>query len=77
MPEEVVKNFREDFNIKNTYHSNAIEENTLTLYETKTVLEDGVTISGKSFREHVEANNHKEVIEYVKDLINDDIPLNQ
>lgn len=77
LPEEVVRNLREDFNIKNTYHSNAIEGNTLTLYETKAVLEDGVTISGKSFREHAEVNNHKEAIEYVEDLINEDIPLNQ
>src|SRR5699024_1844162 len=38
---------------------------------------DGVTISGKSFREHAEANNHKEAIEYVGDLINEDLPLNQ
>jgi len=77
LPEEVVKNLREDFNIKNTYHSNAIEGNTLTLYETKAVLEDGVTISGKSFREHAEANNHKEAIEYMEELINEDISLNQ
>lgn len=77
MPEAVVKNLREDFKIKNTYHSNAIEGNSLTLYETKAVLEDGVTISGKSFREHAEANNHKEAIEYVEDLIKEDIPFNQ
>ena len=76
-PVEVVRNLREDFTIKNTYHSNAIEGNSLTLYETKAVLEDGVTIPGKSFREHAEANNHKEAIEYVEDLINEDLPLNQ
>lgn len=77
LPEDILKNIKEDFTIKNTYHSNAIEGNTLTLYETKAVLEDGVTISGKSFREHAEANNHKEALEYVEDLINDDIPFNQ
>src|SRR5690625_468947 len=77
LPESVVKDLREDFNIKNTYHSNAIEGNTLTLYETKAVLEDGITISGKSFREHAEANNHLEALEYVEDLINQDVPLTQ
>lgn len=77
LPKSVVKDLREDFSIKNTYHSNAIEGNTLTLYETKAILEDGITISGKSFREHAETNNHKEAIEYVEDLINEDIPLNQ
>lgn len=55
----MVKDLKEDFYIKNTYHSNAIEGNTLTLYETKAILEDGITIQGKTFREHTEANNHK------------------
>ncbi|MCT1902970.1 Fic family protein [Oceanobacillus sojae] len=77
LPYEVVKDMKEDFYIKNTYHSNAIEGNTLTLYETKAVLEDGITIQGKSFREHAEANNHKEAIEYVEELINDNVPLSQ
>jgi len=77
LPESVVENLRQDFNIKNTYHSNAIEGNTLTLYETKAVLEDGVTIAGKSFREHAEANNHREALEYLEALVNEDIPMNQ
>lgn len=77
LPYEVVKDMKEDFYIKNTYHSNAIEGNTLTLFETKAVLEDGITVQGKSFREHAEANNHKEAIEYVEELINDHILLNQ
>lgn len=77
LPNKVVKDLKEDFYIKNTYHSNAIEGNTLTLYETKAVLEDGITIHGKTFREHAEANNHKEAIAYVEELINNDIPLNQ
>ncbi|WP_040982664.1 Fic family protein [Oceanobacillus jeddahense] len=77
LPYQLVKDMKEDFYIKNTYHSNAIEGNTLTLYETKAVLEDGITIRGKSFREHAEANNHKEAITYVEELIDDDIPLTQ
>ncbi len=77
LPNEVVKDLKEDFYIKNTYHSNAIEGNTLTLYETKAVLEYDITIHGKTFREHAEANNHKEAIEYVEELINDDTPLDQ
>ena len=41
-----------------TYHSNAIEGNTLSLIETKVVLFDGITIGGKTVREHIEAINH-------------------
>lgn len=77
LPDYVVKDLIHDFNIKNTYHSNAIEGNTLSLYETKVILEEGITVSGKSFREHLEANNHKEALEYVQELIQKDSPLNQ
>lgn len=52
-----------------TYHSNSIEGNTLTLSETKVVLEDGITIGGKSMREHLEAINHKEAILYLEKLV--------
>lgn len=52
-----------------TFESNRIEGNTLTLKETDLVVNEGLTISGKSMREHLEAINHKEAIEYVKHLM--------
>ena len=51
-----------------TYISNAIEGNTLTMSETKVVLE-GITIGGKSIKEHLEAINHREAILFLEDLI--------
>ena len=59
-----------------TYHSNAIEGNTLTLSETKVVLE-GITIGGKSMAEHLEAINHREAILFVEDLITNKEPLSE
>lgn len=59
---QLQKDIREDWEITHTYHSNAIEGNTLTLGETKAVLLDGITISGKSLREHLEAVNHREAM---------------
>lgn len=41
-----------------TYASNALEGNTLTLAETKIVVEDGLTIGGKPLRDHLEAIGH-------------------
>lgn len=64
----VVKNLHEDLVLRWTYHSNAIEGNTLTLMETKVVLE-GITIGGKSLREHFEAINHRDAILFVEALI--------
>ena len=51
-----------------TYNSNAIEGNTLTMSETKVVLE-GITIGGKSIVEHLETINHRDAILFVEDLI--------
>ena len=52
-----------------TFESNRIEGNTLTLRETDLVINEGLTISGKSMREHLEAINHQEAIAYIKHLM--------
>jgi Fic family protein/predicted transcriptional regulator len=60
-----------------TFESNRIEGNTLTLKETDLVINEGLTISGKTMREHLEAINHKEAIEYVKYLIDKKSEVNE
>ena len=72
----IVRNLREDLIVRWTYHSNAIEGNTLTLQETKVVLE-GITIAGKSIREHLEALNHKNAILLLEDLVQKNEPLTE
>lgn len=52
-----------------TFESNRIEGNTLTLRETDLVVNEGLTVSGKSMREHLEAINHQEAIGYIKQLM--------
>lgn len=52
-----------------TFESNRIEGNTLTLRETDLVINEGLTVSGKSMREHLEAINHQEAIAYIKHLM--------
>lgn len=71
----VLQRLREQLIVEWTYNSNAIEGNTLTLQETKLVLEQGVTIGGKSVREHFEAINHKEAIEFIEHLTSRKEPL--
>ncbi len=73
---EIAGNLYEDLIVRWTYNSNAIEGNTLTLKETKVALE-GITIGGKTMREHFEAINHREAILYVEDLIKQNEPLSQ
>jgi Fic family protein len=59
-----------------TYNSNAIEGNSLTLSETKVVLE-GITIGGKSVVEHLEVINHREAILFLEEMINNNDPLSE
>ena len=65
---EQVKNLKTFFDVEFTYNSTAIEGNTLSYQETKIVLLDGITIGGKSVREHLEIINHKEAIDYIEEL---------
>jgi Fic family protein len=59
---------RTALNIEFLYESNRIEGNTLTLRETQLVLQEGMTISGKSLREHLEAINHNEALAFIEEL---------
>lgn len=63
-----LKKMREYFNIEYTFESNRIEGNTLTLKETSLVVNEGLTISGKSMQEHLEAINHAEAVDFVIEL---------
>lgn len=60
-----------------TFESNRIEGNTMTLLETDLVINEGLTISGKSMREHLEAINHQEAIAFIKDLVQKNSVLNE
>lgn len=59
----------EALELEYTFESNRIEGNTLTLQETNLVVHEGLTVSGKSMREHLEAINHSEAIEFMKSLV--------
>ena len=65
---QALKKIEEAYNIEYTYESNRIEGNTLTLQETELVVNEGVTIAGKSMREHLEAINHAETLDYIRDF---------
>ena len=60
-----------------TFESNRIEGNTMTLRETDLVINEGLTISGKSMREHLEVINHQEAIAFIKDLLQKNTPVNE
>lgn len=68
IPADALGRLHEEMRLVHTYHSNAIEGNTLTLQETKLVLEEGLTIGGKSLREHIEATNNAKAFDRMEEL---------
>lgn len=62
IPSIALERMRESLMMEWTYHSNSIEGNTLTLQETRIVIEHGLTVGGKTLREHFEALNHHRAI---------------
>lgn len=65
------------YDVELTYTSNAIEGNTLTRSETALVLERGITVRGKPLRDHMEAIDHREALDYARRLADRDEPLRE
>jgi len=65
---EQLNSLKKMFDVELTYNSNAIEGSTMDYNETKIILLDGITIGGKSTREHLEVINHKEAIDYIEEI---------
>lgn len=77
IPDFTLLTFDNAFEIEYTHNSTAIEGNTLSLMETKVLLEDGISIGGKDLREIYEVVNHRKAFRYVKECIGQAIPLDE
>jgi Fic family protein len=60
---------RKEIEIEFVYNSTSIEGNSLTLDETRLVLEEGITIKGKPVREHFDVINQKEAMETLESWV--------
>src|ERR1700733_2830183 len=65
------------YDVELTYSSNAIEGNTLTLRETAEVIEHGITVGGKSLRDHLEAVDHHQAILWMRRVAATATPLGE
>jgi len=65
---DALRRISQYFKIKGIYHSNAIEGNSLSLGETRRVIEEGITITGKSLRDTVETKNLSHALDYMEDI---------
>jgi Fic family protein len=75
LPAVAINRLRDEILIEWIYNSNAIEGSTITLQETRLILQTGLTVGGKSLREHFEVTNHKEAIEYIENLVQNTEPI--
>jgi len=74
---EDAQRLRAKLNLEWTYHSNAIEGNTLTLGETRAFLYHGLTARGKPFKDYLDIKGHKAAIEHVEAIVREDHPLTE
>ena len=74
---EALAKIQQSLEIEYTFESNSIEGNTLTLQETALIINEGVTIGGKSMREHLEVINHAQAIEFIKEIATNDIEISE
>lgn len=76
LTEGEIERLHDEFLVENTYHSNAIEGNSLTMQETALVLE-GVTIAQKPLKDHLEAIGHKDAFLFIQDIAQKNLPLSE
>lgn len=74
---ELERRIMDKFRLDWTYHSNAIEGNTLTYGETKAFLLHGITAAGKPFRDYLEMRGHYQALDYLQALVRDQEPLTE
>lgn len=72
-----LKRMLQQFAIRNTYNSNAIEGCTITLRETAMIIQEGITISQRPIKEHLDIIGHKDAFEFVMELSTDPRPLTE
>ncbi len=68
LEQKQVLNLCNYYKVDFVYASNAMEGSTLTLSETKVVIEDGITIGGKSIRDHLDAIGNAKAFDYMWEL---------
>lgn len=76
LTEGEVSRLNEEFAVEYTYNSNAIEGNTLTLRETDMVLR-GLTVDKKPLKDHMETIGHKEAFDFVRELVQNNLPISE
>lgn len=77
LPPEVSGRVEQKLRIESNYHSNALEGNTLTLVETRSLVLHGLTARGKPMREHLDIQGYDRAIKELAAMAREDHPLSE
>ena len=77
LPADVVGRIEQKLRLDLNYHSNAIEGNSLTLGETKSLILHGLTARGKPMRDHLDIEGHNDAVKAIEDSVKTDEALNE
>ena len=77
LPADVIDRVGQKLRIESNYHSNAIEGNSLTLGETRSLILHGLTARGKPMRDHLDIQGHDDAVEAIERAVKDKQGLNE
>ena len=77
LPSEIVGQIEQKLRIESNYHSNAVEGNSLTLGETRSLILHGLTAHGKPMRDHLDIEGHDEAVKAMVDAVKRNELLNE
>ena len=77
LPPDVLARIEQKLRIESNYHSNAVEGNSLTLGETRSLILHGLTARGKPMRDHLDIEGHNEAVKAIEDAVKRDEALNE
>ena len=77
LPADIVDRIGQKLRLESNYHSNAIEGNSLTLGETRSLILHGLTARGKPMRDHLDIEGHNDAVKAIEDSVKTDEALNE
>ncbi len=72
LPPDAVARVGQKLRIESSYHSNAVEGNSLTLGETRSLILHGLTAHGKPMRDHLDIEGHNDAVKAVEDAVGEE-----
>ncbi len=77
LPPDVLGQIEQKLRIESNYHSNAVEGNSLTLGETRSLILHGLTARGKPMRDHLDIKGHDEAVKAMEGAVKRNELLNE